>query len=123
MDEPTTQITTDQLDIALGAIEPLDEVDDAGPEELKSALEARGQQWRQWIDELRVRADLADKDARTALDELLAKLEDAYAAFTSLSKDAAAESGTAAKDLVGHSKAVAHDLNRAARAALDALRR
>lgn len=123
MDDTTTGPATDDLEERLQALEGEVSGDEASDEEaLRAAIEARAEHWRQWIDELRVRADLGGKDARASLEELLARLEDAYAAFSSLSRQAAHDAGDAASDLRERSRVVVHDLDRAARTALARLK-
>src|SRR5690606_27073653 len=103
---------------ALADDQPIEEASDATA--LKQALDARSEQWHRWIDELRVRAALGGQDAKTVLGDVLGRLEDAAAAFTSLARQAAED--LQVDDLRARSKDAAHDLDRAARTALDRLR-
>lgn len=106
-----------QLD-ELSDDEPLEEASDATT--LQQAIDARSEQWHRWIDELRVRASLGGKDAKVVLGDVLGRLEDAAAAFTSLARQAADD--LKVDDLRERTRAAAHDLDRAARTALDRLR-
>jgi hypothetical protein len=107
----------DELD-ELSDDQPLEEASDTTA--LEQALDARSEQWHRWIDELRVQAALGGKDARTVLGDVLARLEDAAAAFTSLTRQAAGD--LKVDELRARSKDAAHDLDRAARTALQRLR-
>jgi hypothetical protein len=106
-----------QLD-DLASDQPIEEASDAAS--LRQAIDARSAQWHRWIDELRVQAALGGGDARQLLGDVLGRLDDAAAAFKSLARQAVGD--LQVEDLRDRSKAAAHDLDRAARTALDRLR-
>ena len=87
---------------------------------LQRAFDARAAAWQRWIDELRVQAALGGQDARAVLGDVLGRLEDAAAALTSLTRQAIDD--VKVDDLRERGRAAAHDLDRAARTALDRLR-
>jgi hypothetical protein len=116
-ENPDTTALEAELD-ELGDEATIDEASDA--ESLRQAIEARASEVRRWLDELRVQADLGGMDAKAVLGDVLARLEDAAAAFASLARQAAGDLDT--DDLKARSRAAAHDLRRAGETALQRLR-
>lgn len=114
---PETTDLADQLE-ELGS----DNDSDRSEDDLRAALEEQARKWRQWIDELRVRADLGAAEAKEDLQELYARLEDAYVGFVSVAGLAGEQAKGAAGDLRTRSAEARHQLARAASVALDRLK-
>ena len=110
-----------------------DAVDGDG-EDLRAQVEAQLQKWRQWIDELVVQADLGRLDVRDDLRELVQRLENSYLALKNEAEKAVDRNQgrgeqvqKAATDAAGDLKdgrvKASGDLRRAARSALDQLKK
>lgn len=110
-----------------------DAVDGDG-EDLRAQVEAQLQKWRQWIDELVVQADLGRLDVRDDLRELVQKLENSYVALKNEAEKAVDRNQgrgeqvqkaatEAAGDLRDGVVKASGDLRRAARSALDQLKK
>jgi hypothetical protein len=114
---PDTADLADQLDELTN-----DDNSDRSEDDLRTLLDEQARRWRQWIDDLRVRADLGAADARDDLKDLYARLEDAYVGFVSVASLAGEQAKGAAGDLRARSAEARHQLARAGAVALERLR-